>query len=106
MEFKCCFVHTIHLIWLSLDKQTNKQNYKAGWLAGLGCLEPLNKQTAGPLYCHCIVRIGQVYDTFSSNLRGVLRSHLLLLRMVLVFLPMDPRSLRPGAPLVGPICNL
>jgi hypothetical protein len=26
--------------------------------------------------------------------------------MVLVFLPMEPRWLRPGAPLVGPICNL
>jgi hypothetical protein len=34
-----------------------------------------------------------------------LRSHLLLLRMVLVFLPMEPRWLRPGAPLVGPNCN-
>jgi hypothetical protein len=49
---------------------------------------------------------GQVYDTFSSDLRGVLRSHILLLRMVLVFLPMEHRWLRPGAPLVGPICNL
>jgi hypothetical protein len=39
-------------------------------------------------------------------LEKFLRSHLLLLRLVLVFLPMEPRWLRPGAPLVGPICNL
>jgi hypothetical protein len=47
---------------------------------------------------------GQVYATFSSDLaEEFLSSHLLLLRMVLVFLPMEPRWLRPGAPLVGPI---
>jgi hypothetical protein len=40
------------------------------------------------------------------DLQLMLLLHLLLLRMVLVFLPMEPRWLRPGAPLVGPICNL
>jgi hypothetical protein len=45
-------------------------------------------------------------DTFFLISVEFLRSHLLLLRMVLVFLPIQPRWLRPGAPLVGPICNL
>jgi hypothetical protein len=36
---------------------------------------------------------------------ALLSIYLTLLRMVLVFQPMEPRWLRPGAPLVGPICN-
>jgi hypothetical protein len=58
--------------------------------------------------CHCLERIGKVkcMTRFLLISEEFLRSHLLLLRMVLVFLPMEPRWLRPGAPLVGPIRNL
>jgi hypothetical protein len=60
------------------------------------------------LICHCLERIDKVkcMTCFLLISEEFLRSHLLLLRMVLVFLPMEPRWLRPGAPLVGPICNL
>jgi hypothetical protein len=60
------------------------------------------------LICHCLERIGKVKCMARVFLisEEFLRSRLLLLRMVLVFLPMEPRWLRPGAPLVGPICNL
>jgi hypothetical protein len=60
------------------------------------------------LICHCLERIGKVKCTIRFILisEEFLRNHLLLLRMVLVFLPMEPRWLRPGGPLVGLICNL
>jgi hypothetical protein len=52
------------------------------------------------LICHCLERIGKVkcMTRFLLISEEFLRSHLLLLRTVLVFLLMEPRWLRPGAP--------